>query len=440
MRALLALGLVAVLFGAGCLSPSEKPASVVQPAAVAPKPLSTGAVVVDPAGGEGEPSLGVLPDGTLFTNGAGRSGALYASTDNGTTWKKLASPTAPWPNEDPDLATSVDGVLWYDNLWIGCTTVAASKDAGKTWTTSPLGCVPPAGDRQYVIPVKGGEAYVYSHHLPTLYQMVAHTTDYGQTWTPVGPAEGLTPPLAVGASGWGGGGFYDAAKGSVWTTFTWNDGPAGTSAAWYPAAGVLHKGSSTFDLLKLPNAGGQPVGLSLVVGAADDAGNVYLAWAEAKGSDAKTQVMSVYVSSSKDDGKTWSKPTLVNEPNNMSVVFPAITAGPAGEVAVAYYEADKQGYPAGLDEHASWNVTLAYTHDALGENATWSHVRLTNQSVRHGAICPDGTTCAANRDFLDYFALKRLPDGRVGSVFTDTDAVPSKIVNAFAATTEPVLG
>ncbi|MEA3199178.1 MAG: repeat-like domain [Thermoplasmata archaeon] len=438
MRALALVAVALALLTPGCLNAPLQPAATSQaPAPKADAPLTH---VIDPAGGEGEPSLGVMPDGTLFTNGAGSSGGLYVSKDNGTTWKALGSPTAPWPNEDPDLAVSADGVLWYDNLWVGCTTVAASPDQGKTWTTSPAGCVPPAGDRQYVIPVAKGEAYVYSHQLPTFYQMFAHTTDYGQTWTPVGPAEGVMPPVVTGISGWGGGGFLNPKTGSVWATFTFSDGPLGSGATWSPSAGILDKGATTSRMVRAPNAGGQGVGLSLVVGAADPAGNVYLAWAEAKGSDPKTQQMDVYLASSGDDGKTWSKPKLVSEATNLSRVFPAITAGPAGEVAVAYYEADQPGYPAQLDKAASWNVTLAYTHDAMSAAPVFEHARLTAASVRHGAVCPDGSSCTANRQFLDYFALKRLPDGRVGSVFTSTDAVAGKTVNAFAATVDPVLG
>lgn len=437
MRALLLALLAVALLAAGCVNAPVQTASSV-PAGELSATVRT-LTVIDGAGGEGEPSLGVMPDGTLFTNGAGQSGALYVSEDGGATWKPIPSPTAPWPNLDPDLAVSQDGVLWYDNLWVGCTTVASSPDKGKTWTTSPLGCVPPAGDRQYVIPVAKGEAYIYSHQLPTFWQTVAHTTDYGQTWVPVGAAEGVLPPVVTGISGWGGGGFYNAKQGSVWTTWTFSDGPLGTAPTWSPAAGVLHKGEPLFEMIRLPNAGGQSVGLSLVVGAADDAGNVYLAWAEAKGDDPKTQEMTIYYAASKDDGKTWTKPAAVSEPTKLSRVFPAITAGPAGKVAIAYYEADKAGYPAQLDKDASWNVTMAYTTDALAENATWEHLRLTDASVRHGAVCPDGSSCTANRQFLDYFALKRLPDGRVGSVFTSTDAAKDKTVNVFAATADPVL-
>jgi len=435
MRSLPWLVLAALLL-AGCVTDGS-----VRPAATLPPvpdvlPLAQVVQVIDPNGGEGEPSLGVTPDGVLFTNGAGSSGALYVSRTNGSTWEKLASPTAPFPNADPDLAVSSDGVLWYDNLWVGCTTVAASKDQGKTWTTSPAGCVPPAGDRQYVIPVKGGEAYIYSHHVPTLKQMVAHTTDYGQTWVPVGPAEGAVGNDAgtaalTGISGWGGGGFYNAQKKSVWVTFTYSDSLVGNG--WAPGAGVLRSGATTFSLVTLPNMGGDSVGLGLVVGAADAAGNTYLAWAEAKGKD-----MAVYLAASKDDGKTWTKPVRVDNGTG-SKVFPAITAGPEGHVAVAYYEANENQYPAAVSKDARWNVTLAWTKDALGDNVTFERAQLSSHSVRTGPICPDGTSCQGNRQLLDYFALKMLPDGRVGAVWTSTDDVAGKTVNVFGATRDAIL-
>lgn len=432
MRVLLVLAVGVLL--AGCAAPPVQTASTEPLPTLTPS--ATLAKVVDPAGGEGEPSLAVLPDGTLFTNGAGASGALYVSRDNGSTWQKLPSPTAPMPNYDPDLAASADGVLWYDNLWLGCTAVASSQDAGKTWTMSPAGCTPPAGDRQYAIPVKGGEAYLYSHHLPTLKQMVVHTTDYGRTWVPVGMAEGPGVPDSdgrsslLGLSGWGGGGFYDAAKGSVWVTFTHNDL---TGNEWSVGAGVLRQGATFFELVRVPSMGGDSVGLGLVVGAADKAGNAYLAWAEANGKD-----MAVYVVSSADDGKTWSHPTRVDNGTG-SKVFPAITAGPAGKVAVAYYEANENEYPARVSKDAKWNVTLAWTDDARADNVTWQRMQLSSSSARTGPICPDGTSCQGNRQLLDYFALKTLPDGRVASVWTSTDDVKDKTVNVFASTVDPIL-
>src|SRR5436190_451457 len=91
------------------------------------------------------------PKGAMVTSGVGAAGpgpnpgAVYRSLDDGATWTRIATPTAPMPNEDPDLAVAKDGTVWFSALWLGCSSAAASKDAGKTWTTSVLACVPPAG-------------------------------------------------------------------------------------------------------------------------------------------------------------------------------------------------------------------------------------------------------------------------------------------------------
>jgi len=388
--------------------------------------------------------MGIAPDGTLYANGlagtGGRDpGAVYRSLDNGTTWERIGTPTAPMPNFDPDLAVARDGTVWFSSLWLGCSSTAASKDAGKSWTTSYLGCVPAAGDRQYVIPTKGGTAYIYSHHVPTLYQAVAKTTDYGATWTPSGFAEG--GPLAIaqnGQSGWGGGGFWNEKTGSVFATFTWysdivanNAGTATTS--WLPAAGVTRDEGKSWQLATAPSAGGVAVGLGLVVGAADEAGNVYLSWAEAK-----QKQMTVYLAVSKDDGKTWSKPIVVDDDAG-SKVFPAIAAGDAGRVAIAYYHADQHDYPSNVPKDTHWNVTLAWTADALNGTPTWERANLSTHSARTGPICPDGSTCQGNRQLLDYFALKVTPQGRVASVWTSTDDVAGKTVNVFGMTETPLL-
>lgn len=437
MRCLSLVLLALSLLLAGCTT--TPPSSVIAPAATLPTAAFAKVVsVIDPSGGQGEPSLGVAPDGTLYANGlagtGGRDpGAVYQSLDNGSTWKRIGTPTAPMPNFDPDLAVSHDGTVWFSSLWLGCSSTGASKDAGKTWTTSYAACVPAAGDRQYVVPTKAGGAYIYSHHVPTLYQTISRTTDYGATWTPVGVAESGQVSLVTGNSGWGGGGFYNEAKDSVFLTFTNTEGDAVTGRTWHPAASILHKGDSSFTLMQLPNAGGDSVGLSLVVGAADKAGNVYLSWAEAKGKD-----MTIYMASSKDDGKTWSKPVVVDNDSG-SKVFPAIAAGDDGRVAIAYYHADKNEYPSSVPKDARWNVTLAWTADALNETPTWERANLSTHSVRTGPICPDGTTCQGNRNLLDYFALKITPEGRVASVWTSTDDVQGKTVNVFGMTELAVL-
>lgn len=429
MRALLVLLLVAPVL-AGCLQDPVQSAAV-QDVIPDVKPLARVVSVIAPEGGQGEPSLGIAPDGTLYTNGPAaqngvRTGGVWKSEDGGATWSRIATPTLT-PDFDPDLAVDVDGTIWFDTLWLGCSSAASSRDGGKTWTSSPLACVPPAGDRQYIIPTKGGTAYIYAHSLPTFYQMVAKTTDYGRTWVPLGSAEGVGHNLIATnkGSGWGGGGFWNPVTDSVYFTYTWFEGDK-----WFPAYSVTHDGGKTWSVGKVEGAGGDSVGLSLVVGAADEAGNVYLSWAESH-EDGKD--MAVYLASSTDDGKTWSAPKRIDDGSG-SKVFPAITAGAPGRVAVAYYESDEAEYPARVSKDAAWNVTLAWTGDALADAPTFERGTLSNSTARHGPICPDGASCRANRQFLDYFALKTTPDGRIASVWTSTDDVKGKTVNVFGAT------
>lgn len=435
--ALLTFGLLL----AGCAAPSETallPASVsgLLPANV----VAEFNAVVDAKGGQGEPSLGVSPDGTLWTHGPsdgpvlGRGGGMvYKSTDGGRTWEAVGAPNDPFPDLDPDLAVDKDGTIWDDILYVGCNSVAVSRDDGATWSRSPAVCNGPVGDRQYVIPTQGGEAYLYYHQLPSFQQTVMKTTDYGTTWLPSGPAEGLLPHhlLVDEGSGWGGGGFWNEKTGSVFLTYSWFSGGL-MGNAFEPAASVTRDGL-TWEVTKAPTAGGDPIGLSLVVGAADSAGNVYLAWAETVGED----TTGIFLSSSTDDGVTWSAAKRVDAGTG-GVILPAIAARGPGQVAVAYYEADRPTDPEDSDDAVTWNVTLATTSDALAENATWTHGLLSDSPVKTGSICVSGSGCSEDREFLDYFALKFTPDGRAVSVWTSLLDVEDEVVNVVGATALPV--
>ncbi|MHB8585081.1 MAG: sialidase family protein [Thermoplasmatota archaeon] len=450
MRAnLIAVALVAAMAAAGCLSAAVSPNPVGQlsSAIIPARNIAAFNAVIDADGGQGEPSMGVAPNGALFTNGGGSTQGMpvYRSPDGGRTWKEIADPIAPFPNLDPDLAVSADGVVWADALSLACTTTSVSRDGGATWSqANPASCMPPGGDRQYLVPMKPGEALLYSHSVPTAFQGVAKTTDYGATWTPAGYAH--TPLQAamgnLSTSGWGGGGFWDQKTGSVFLTFTTNDfritdetssAPANT---WHPSAAVTRDEGASFSLITLPNAGGQSVGLSLITGAADRAGNVYLTWAEAHGKDG--QDMRIYAAGSRDDGKTWTKPIRVDD-TNMSKEMPVITAGDDGRVAIAYYEADEHGDPTNVSRQATWNVTLAWTSDFFG-NATFDHGQLSTHILRRGGLCGGGDGCSRDRQLLDYFALKALPDGRVASVWASTEDVPGRVVNVVGVSSLNIVG
>lgn len=429
----LALLLLGSLLVAGCAEPTNT-------AAVGPvddlvrEAFATVTTVLDPEGGTGEPSFGVTPDGVLFANGdGGRGGGVYRSLDNGTTWERIATPNEPMPNLDPDLAVDVDGTVWFDGLWIGCTAVSVSRDAGETWGTNLAACNAPVSDRQYVVPTKGGTAYLYSHQLPTFYQMAAKTTDYGATWVPTAPVEIPDHFLLLNeGSGWGGGGFWNPVTDSVFFTWTWaQDGVVGPGG-WGAGYAVTRDGGASWENGFVPSMGGRQLGLGLVVGAADEAGNVYLAWGEGL-----EEGVAIYVAASADDGMTWTAPIRVDN-GTTSKVFPAITAGAPGKVAIAYYEANEAAYPSDVSAEGLWNVTLAYTEDIFG-NASFERGTLSAAPVKQGPICINGTSCEGDREFLDYFQIHRLPSGQVGAIYNSLLDVEGTLVQVYSATSDAML-
>ncbi len=436
MRLIALLSLVAIAF-AGCAS---TPPVVDVPDVVTEPPVELPFVshitLVSNERGGGEPSLGVTPDGVLFTNIFSR---VYRSLDNGSTWQEMTTPTSQIPNNDPDLAVDLDGVVWESRLYaLACNAVSVSRDQGETWFTHPAVCNGPVGDRQYVVPTKDCTAYLYWHQVPTFYQTVMKTTDCGLTWTPTGPAETPDGHLLVNdGSSWGGGGFYNTVSGSTFITYTRSPGLAGfvspeLVAKEAPGYSVTRDGL-TWEEGVGPAFEGSRLGLGLVMGAADKAGNVYLTWGENIGGD-----VAVFVAGSQDDGRTWSDKVRIDDGIG-SKVFPAIVALADGKVAVAYYEAETDGHP---DVATNWTVSLGYTQDFFGTGlaGNWTTQNIANNTVvKADPICISGTTCSSGREFLDYFAMDAMPDGRVAVVYNTMPTPSSPLRNQFALIGQPIL-
>lgn len=407
---------------AGCISDGETNETPESPAG----PFLQTLGLVSESAGAGEPSLGVAPDGTWYTN---IGSLVHQSKDNGTTWTNLGDPNPGIPNNDPDLAVDMDGVIWESRLYsLVCNAVSVSQDGGATWTNSQAVCNLPVGDRQYVVPTRDCEAFLYWHQVPTFYQTVMRTTDCGTTWLPTGPGE--TPDghlLLTEGSSWGGGGFYNPVTDSTFMTYTRSPGVLSTTAE-APGFSVT-RDDFLWDEGVGPAFDGTRLGLGLVVGAADDAGNIYMAWGENINGD-----VAIFLTGSTDDGRTWTDKVRVDGGNG-SHVFPAIAAGNDGHVAVAYYEAETEGHP---DNAENWTVQLAWTTDFFG-NGTYNHHMISDGIVKTGPICISGTTCTSGREFLDYFAIKRSPTGHVGATFNELTP-EGELRNWFALTAHPLLG
>jgi hypothetical protein len=430
MRSLAAPALLALVVLAGCTGSTSTTSSSTAPPGPGQGFTAVRGLISD-SQGFGEPSMGVSPGGVLFSD---LGSNVYVSRDNGTTWTNTGNHQQV-PNADPDLAVGVDGTVWESRDYIGCAGVAVSRDLGATWKANPLVCPGTALDRQYVIPTKEGTAYLYAHQIGSQHQLAAKTTDYGATWLPLPPPEGADHQAFVnGGSGWGGGGFWDPVHDAVFFTFTYNEGQVALlDSQAHAGFAVTQDGGQTWRLGFAGDLDGQQLGLGLVTGAVDDAGNSYITWGEATGANQET--IAIYVAASRDGGKTWTPKVRVDDGTG-SKVFPIAVAGQPGKVGVAYYEGDKAAFPDRMD--GTWRVTLAWTEDFFAPNATFQHGVL-DEGVKEGPICISGTTCQGDREFDDYFDAVRMPDGRVAATYNVLKP-NSSLRNGFAMTAAPLLG
>ncbi len=132
-------------------------------------------------------------------------------------------------------------------------------------------------------------------------------------------------------------------------------------------------------------------------------GDLHAAWSNLQG---------VFVSSSTDQGQTWSTAVKVSTP--ATVVMPWVAAR-GGVVDVVYYGTSAAN---NNDPSAVWNVYLSQSSG--GAAFVESTV---SQSPNHvGVVCLEGSACnSADRTLLDLFEIAIDPaNGRAGVIYTDT--------------------
>jgi hypothetical protein len=172
----------------------------------------------------------------------------------------------------------------------------------------------------------------------------------------------------------------------------------------------------------------------------DDAGNVYVAWADetsyhvwlASVTAAKLATCDetpADVSSKTDDGipatTVASAASQVDRDAVRTTVFPWIAAGGApGRVAVAFYGTEQDGDPNTGSFKAAWNVYVNQSLDALdGAAAQFSQVAATAHPFHYDSICLNGLGCdlavpAGDRSLADFFAIAYSPKtGKLSVVF-----------------------
>lgn len=458
--------LVPVLFLsllAGCAAPAANvdPAAVGDLAALA----FSAAVAMDQPTSGAEPNLAIAPDGTLWITAVAGSqerpnherGAawLWRSTDNGSTWETLRSPTRetplgslpftrkPFGSSDADVVASPDGWVYYSDWWnwgtpvyastplgtlpgrYGSYMVERSSDGGATWDATPVTTLDSVGgiDRQWLVAGPDGFVglfYAYFHGanpfrgpdgVPDGRSSIqaVYSNDHGATWTEPQPVV-VSPP----------GEFAQIShprltpQGVLWTPYGWtkDSGAYWTDPSEVRVAVSTDMGRS-WAVSKVADAPEGFDNLWAVQGASDAMGTMHVAWAARTG-----ETMTVFHSESRDAGATWTPPVNVSEPG--LGFLPWVAATGEGDVAVGYYWSPATGDPVEAPDETAWNAVVARR---AGPDAAWTRANASADPVKTGPLCPRGAACPSDRELLDYFSLDYDAAGRLHVAFATSREV-----------------
>ncbi len=395
-----------------------------------------------PDGFGSEPSILVASDGSIYVTSilgttSKRGDGLWKSADTGVTWTYLGMPDYPYGGGDADIDEDGDGTLYLTGMWrpaslpvyvTGGQSVATSNDGGETWNLMPLASMTPVTDRQWLITIGDDTALLF--YIGAAGLMFTRSINDGVAWTtpvPVagshGSIAGMYGPVGVGSRGMPGDPVL-APDGTLYIPY--GPGPGGGT---FQSVYVSRDQGLTFEesvIATPPN--GVLYGALFSAAAVDSAGVVYVAWAVREGGG--THIEYAY---SDDGAASWSEPTRVT-PEGVTAVFPWVTAGDEGRIAISYYRAtgDFAGERAPAD--TKWFAATSVSTDANTADASFINALISDNPAHKGPLCTTGAACSNKiRKLGDFFETALLPDGRI--IASWADDLPGARVNKVAVQT-----
>jgi hypothetical protein len=318
---------------------------------------------------------------------------LLVSNDNGISWESprpmLASAFGQFDAQikvDP-----VDRQTLYASWLQGQhdIIVSRSQDFGRSWYFAVAEHSADVVIDKPVLAVRGANVYVSFNHDQTLEIAASH--DYAQNFSSavVNPDAAPGWSLAAGATVDPAGNVYFS-----WTAYPRTNllaRPVEVFVSW-SADGGRNWTTAPMDVSSAaPGCSAQDCSAgflaSQVALASDDAGTVYALWNSGSVTGGAERI---YFSSSTNQGESWSaKADVSTAPLGAEHCFPAIIAGTAGDVRIAWMDArkvDAQNHP--LQNQPLWNTF--YRASANG-GATWSLESQLSGPVRgYDYILPNG--------------------------------------------------
>jgi hypothetical protein len=262
--------------------------------------------------------------------------------------------------------------------------VARSQDFGRSWYFAVAEHSAEVIIDKPVLAVRGPNVYVSFNHDQTL--SVAASHDYAQNFssTVLNPGAGPGWSLAAGATVDPVGNVYFS-----WTAYARTDLLARPVEVFVSRSADGGRNWSTTSIDVSSAAPGCPAQAcsggflaSQMALASDDAGTIYAVW---NSGSVTAGPQRIYFSSSTNQGETWSaKVDVSNAPTGVEHCFPAIAAGTAGEVRIAWMDTRKVD----AQNRPLWNT---FYRASTNGGAAWSPESQLSGSVRgYDYILPNG--------------------------------------------------
>lgn len=330
---------------------------------------------------------------------------LEVSVDNGASWQAprelRSSPSGQFDAQiivDPLDRRSIYA-SWLEN---GRTdvVVARSTDFGSTWSIVVAASANSELDKP-ILTARGREVYVGFNHGQMLWVSSSHDGGSSFTTTNVNPDAGPGWALAGGATVDPAGNVYFS-----WAEYSKHGGakPVSLYVSKSSDGGKIWT-TTLLDVSARPpecaafECSGGYLGAQITM-ASDDAGTLYALWNAGNRNRAPERI---YFSSSTTAGSTWSARFDVSSAaRGVEHGFPAITAGAAGDVRIAWMDTRNQPL---------WNT---YYRSSTNGGATWSpEARLSSYVPGYKYIQRGGF----NFPFGDYFGIAIDSRGRTHAVW-----------------------
>ncbi len=325
--------------------------------------------------------------------------SLLVSNDNGVSWEAphplVVSSTGQF---DPQIVVDpVDRQTVYAS-WLQNNKrdvmVARSQDFGRTWYFAIAERSRDDADKP-VLAVRGADVYVGFNHEQKF--VVAMSHDYAQNFSSVTVNPNAEPgwSLAGGATVGPSGDVYFS-----WTAYARRDLSTRPVSIYVSRSGDAGRSWNTvlLDVSSAPPGCAAEGCDAAYLGAqialtSDAAGTVYALWNAGTTHGGPERM---YFSSSTSGGASWSaKADVSTADDGVEHCFPAITAGIAGDVRIAWMDTRSQLVP----NQPLWNV---FHRTSSNGGATWSgETQLSGPARGYDYVRPDGFRFP----FGDYFSI-----------------------------------